>query len=44
MGFVQQRTLVTTPQPTVEIALTCAYYPQVRREFKDCPFVDDKLK
>jgi hypothetical protein len=39
----QRSILVTTPQPTIEIALTCAYYQQVRHEFKNYPFVDDKL-
>jgi hypothetical protein len=42
--FVQLSIPVTTTQPTIEIALTCAYYQQVGHEFKNCPFVDDKLK
>jgi hypothetical protein len=41
--LVQQSTLVTIPRPTIEIALTCAYCQHVRHEFKNCPFVDDKL-
>jgi hypothetical protein len=35
---------VTTTQPTVEVVLTCAYCQLVGHEFKNCPFVDDKLK
>jgi hypothetical protein len=35
---------VTTPQPVVEIAITYAYYQQIGHEFKNYPFVDDKLK
>jgi hypothetical protein len=35
---------VTTTQRTVATALTCAYYQQVGHEFKNYPFVDDKLK
>jgi hypothetical protein len=31
-------------KPTVEVALTCAYCEQVGHEFKNYPFVDDKLK
>jgi hypothetical protein len=42
--FVQWNILVTTPQPIVDITLTCAYCQHVRHEFKNCPFVDDKLK
>jgi hypothetical protein len=42
--FVQQSILVTTTQPIVEVALACAYYQQVGHEFKNHPFVDDKLK
>jgi hypothetical protein len=42
--LVQRNILVTTPQPTIEIALTYAYYQHVGHEFKNCPFVDDKLK
>jgi hypothetical protein len=40
----QQNVPVTTTQPTVEAALTCAYCQHVGHEFKNCPFVDDKLK
>ncbi len=35
---------VTTPQPIVEIAITYAYCQQIGHEFKNYPFVDDKLK
>jgi len=34
----------TTTQPNVATVLTCAYYQQVGHEFKNYPFVDDKLK
>jgi hypothetical protein len=30
-------------QPIIEIASACAYFQQ-GHEFKNCPFVDDKLK
>jgi hypothetical protein len=36
--------LVTNPQPIVEIELACAYYQQIGHEFKNSPFVDDRLK
>ncbi len=42
--FIQQNILITNAQPNIEIALTCAYCQQVECEFKNCPFVDDKLK
>jgi hypothetical protein len=42
--LVQQNILVITTQPTIEVALTCAYCQQVGQEFQNCPFVDDKLK
>jgi hypothetical protein len=42
--LVQQSIPVRTTQPTIEVALTCAYCQQVEDEFKNCPFVDDKLK
>jgi hypothetical protein len=42
--LVQRSTLVTTTQRIVEIALICAYCQQVGHEFKNYPFVDDKLK
>jgi len=41
---IQRNISITTPQPIIEIALTCAYYQQVEHEFKNCPFVDDKLE
>jgi hypothetical protein len=41
---IQQNISITTLQPIVEIALTCAYCQQIEHEFKNCPFVDDKLK
>jgi hypothetical protein len=41
---IQQSMPVTTPQPIVEIAITYAYCQQVGHEFKNCPFVNDKLK
>jgi hypothetical protein len=31
-------------QPTIEVALICACCQQVGHEFKNYPFVDDKLK
>jgi hypothetical protein len=37
--FVQWSISITTTQPTIEDALTCAYYQQVGHEFKNCPFV-----
>jgi hypothetical protein len=42
--LVQRSIWVTTMQSTIEVALTCAYCQQVGHEFKNCPFVDDKLK
>jgi hypothetical protein len=42
--FVQRSISVTNAQPIVEIALTCAYCQHVGHEFKNRPFVDDKLK
>ncbi len=42
--LVQWGILVRTTQPTIEIALTCAYCQQVEDEFMNCPFVDEKLK
>jgi hypothetical protein len=42
--LVQRSILLTNPQPTIKITLTCAYCQHVRHEFKNCPFVDDKLK
>jgi len=42
--LVQRNILVIPTQPTVEVALTCAFCQQVGHEFKNCPFVDDKLK
>ncbi len=36
--------MVITTQPTIEATLTCAYCQQVGQEFKNYPFVDDKLK
>ncbi len=41
---VQQNILLTTTQPTIKVALTCAYCQQVGHEFKNYPFVGDKLK
>ncbi len=40
----QQGILVTTPKPTNEITLACAYCQQVGYEFQNFPFMDDKLK
>jgi hypothetical protein len=34
---IQQNISITTPQPTIEIALTCAYCQQVEHEFKIVP-------
>jgi hypothetical protein len=42
--LVQRSKLITTTQPTIEAELTCAYCQQVGHEFKNCPFMDDKLK
>ncbi len=42
--LVQWSIPITTPHPTIEITLTCAYCQQVGHEFKNYPFVDDKLK
>ncbi len=42
--LVHQSISVITTQPIVEIALTYAYCQQVGHEFKNCLFVDDKLK
>jgi hypothetical protein len=42
--FVQQSIPITTFQPTIEVALTCAYCQQLGHKFKNCLFVDDKLK
>jgi hypothetical protein len=42
--FVQQSIPITTTHPIIEVALTYAYCQHVGHEFKDCPFVDDKLK
>jgi hypothetical protein len=39
----QQSIPVTTTQPIVEATLTCAYCQHVGHEFKNFPFVDDKL-
>jgi hypothetical protein len=36
-------TIITT-QPTIKATLICAYCQHVGHEFKNCPFVDDKLK
>ncbi len=49
MGTIErppgQRSIsVINAQPIVEIALTCAYCQHVGHEFKNFPFVDDKLK
>jgi hypothetical protein len=41
---VQQSIPIINTQTTIEIASTCAYYQQVGHDFKNCPFVDDKLK
>jgi hypothetical protein len=41
--LVQWNILITTTQPTIEVALICAYRQQVGHEFKNYPFVDDKL-
>ncbi len=42
--LVQESILITTTQPIVEVVLTCAYCQHVGPEFKNFPFVDDKLK
>ena len=42
--LVHQGILVTTTGPIVEVTLICAYCEQVGHEFKNFPFVDDKLK
>jgi hypothetical protein len=42
--LVQQSIPITTTQPTIEAALNCAYHQQVGHEFKNYPFVNDKLK
>jgi hypothetical protein len=42
--LVQRSIPITTTQPTIEVALTCVYCQHVGHEFKNCPFVDDKLK
>jgi hypothetical protein len=42
--FVQRNIPITTTQPIIEDALTCAYCQQVGHEFNNYPFVDDKLK
>jgi len=43
-SHVQWSLLVPSIHPVVEIASLCAYCQQVAHDFKDCPFVDDKLK
>jgi hypothetical protein len=48
MGIVEQplvhrRWPITTTQPIVEATLTYAYCQQVGHEFKNFPFVNDKL-
>jgi hypothetical protein len=40
---IQRNILITNMQPIIEIASTCAYYQQ-GHEFKNCPFVDGKVK
>jgi hypothetical protein len=42
--LVQQSVPIITTQPIVEAPLTCAYRQHVGHEFKNCLFVDDKLK
>ncbi len=42
--LVQQNIPITTTQPTIEVALTCTYCQQVGHDFKNYPFVDDKMK
>jgi hypothetical protein len=49
MGIIEQpftyRSIpFTTPQPTIEIALTYAYCQHIGHEIKNCPFVDDKCE
>jgi hypothetical protein len=41
---VQKSIPITTPQPIIEVTITCAYYQHVGHEFKNCSFMDDKLK
>jgi hypothetical protein len=49
MGTIEQPHVqwsipILSIHPTIEITSSCACCQQVKHEFKNCPFVEDKLK